>query len=104
MSTTTTAPDGFRITRLKFVDPPFSGWARSYWRCKRHDRYAFRDYQPWSLSNPVIGRLACGCSGHPTDGEIRKVEDEQEALRGILAQHEAALAERAAAALITAGA
>ena len=90
------APGGFRITRLKFLDEPWAGWRRSYWRCKRHGAYAFRDYQPFSLSNPIIGALKCGCRGHPLDGDIVEVS-EQEGLRGILAQHEAAQAAKAAA-------
>jgi hypothetical protein len=75
-----------RIKELKFVDPPFSGWERSYWKCKRHGRVSYRDYLPFSLSNPIIGGLSCGCSGDPRDGQVEKVH-EHEALPILLEQY-----------------
>lgn len=86
MSQPQSAQVKLRIKELKFVDPPFRGWKRSYWKCKRHGRFAYRDYLPYSLSNPIIGGLSCGCSGDPRDGQIEAVH-KNEALWKLLEQY-----------------
>lgn len=79
------------IKELKFLPEKKASNERAYYRCHKHGRYAFRDYLPYSLQNPIIGSMACGCSGAPRDRMVAVVDD-QEGMRGLLAQHEADLA------------
>lgn len=43
--------------RLKL---PRQGFKRQWLRCKQHGRVYFYDYQPYSLSNPIL-TSDCGC-------------------------------------------
>lgn len=42
------------------MEPLAQGYKRAWKHCKRHDRYGFYDYVPYSLSNPILV-MKCGC-------------------------------------------
>jgi hypothetical protein len=52
----------FTITRIKFLDPPLTGHKRSYRECCECGRIYVYDYQPYSLSNPI---LTADCAHDP---------------------------------------
>jgi hypothetical protein len=43
------------------------GMRRRFVICRAHRRVAFYDFQPYSLSNPVMGAMACGCDPKHAD-------------------------------------
>lgn len=69
----------FVVTRIKSIPEPLPGYKRSWLRCKRHGRPYYRDYVPYSLSNPVMW-LDCGCN--PKSSEVESV-DERTALTAL---------------------
>lgn len=52
-----------RIKSLKFVPPVARGYRRSWRKCNVCGVVAFRDFIPFSLSNPILV-MPCGHSGH----------------------------------------
>lgn len=48
-----------RIKSLKFLPAPLPGYKRTFEQCRTCDRVYFRDYVPYSLSNPIL-TLPCG--------------------------------------------
>lgn len=44
---------------IKNVPPISKGYVRQWVRCKRCGRVAYRDYVPFSLSNPIL-TMPCG--------------------------------------------
>lgn len=53
------------------------GFKWQYIRCKKHGRVARYQYQPYSLSNPIIGFMECGCHAHPRDNMVVFIDERQ---------------------------
>lgn len=47
---------------MDHIPPPMDGYDRAWMHCTKHDRYAYRDYIPFSLSNPIL-EMPCSCDG-----------------------------------------
>jgi len=83
-----------RITSLKFVTPPLPGYKRVYEQCKYCDRVYYRDYVPYSLSNPV---LVMPCGHGLTERHHARVRGlpDQDGMLLMIEQRAAALAAKA---------
>ena len=56
------------------LPPPLKGYTRKYCQCKECKRVYYKDYVPYSLSNPVIFTL-CGHSLGYEDYNLRDITE-----------------------------
>lgn len=49
----------FTITKIKDLPEPWKGYKRGWYRCRHCGNYAYNDYLPYSLSNPIY-TTSCG--------------------------------------------
>lgn len=74
-----------KIKSLKFLPEVQPGYKRSYVKCKTCGRVAYRDYVPFSLSNPIITQP---CGHGIAERNPYATIGEQEGMRAILERRE----------------